>query len=98
MKAFVLAEPGKVKWYDAPEPTLSRDGVILSPVAVTPCTSDVHTVYGGGSPKAPNLILGHESIAKVIEVGEDVHDFKKGDFGSSSCYYTKLEASRYSRC
>lgn len=80
MKAFVLAEPGKVKWYDASEPTLSRDGVILSPVAVTPCTSDVHTVYGGGSPKAPNLILGHESIAKVIEVGEDVHDFKKGDF------------------
>ena len=64
MKAFVLAEPGKVKWYDAPEPTLSRDGVILSPVAVTPCTSDVHTVYGGGSPKAPNLILGHENKQK----------------------------------
>lgn len=80
MKAFVLAEPGKVKWYDAPEPVLTRDGAILSPVAVTPCTSDVHTVYGGGSRKSPNLILGHECVAKVIEVGKEVQDFKEGDF------------------
>lgn len=80
MKAFVLAEPGKVNWYDAPEPVLTRDGAILSPVAVAPCTSDVHTVYGGGSRKAPNLILGHECVARVVQVGEDVQDFKPGDF------------------
>lgn len=80
MKAFVLAEPGKTKWYNAPEPILTRDGALLSPVAVAPCTSDVHTVYGGGSKKSPNLILGHECVAQVIDVGEDVHDFQKGDF------------------
>lgn len=49
MKAFVLAEPGKVKWFDAPEPQLVPYGAILKPVAVTPCSSDVHTVFGGGS-------------------------------------------------
>lgn len=79
MKAFVLAEPGKVAWYDAPEPKLVPYGAILKPIAVTPCSSDVHTVYGGGSPKQPNLILGHECIAEVLEVGSEVYDFKPGD-------------------
>ena len=72
MKAFVLKEPGVVGWHDAPEPQLKQPyGAILRPVAVTPCSSDVHTVFGGGSPKAPNLILGHECVAQVLEVGEE---------------------------
>ncbi len=79
MKAFVLIEPGKVGWHDAPEPILTPYGAILRPVAVTPCSSDVHTVYGGGSRKAPNLILGHECVAEILEVGELVQDFKPGE-------------------
>ena len=54
-------------------------GAILKPVAVTPCSSDVHTVFGGGSKKQDNLVLGHECIAEVVSVGENVCDFKTGD-------------------
>lgn len=79
MKAFVLVEPGVVGWHDAPEPQLTPYGAILRPVAVTPCSSDVHTVYGGGSRKAPNLILGHECVAEVLETGDLVKDFKPGE-------------------
>ncbi|MEG2349688.1 MAG: zinc-binding dehydrogenase [Hungatella sp.] len=79
MKAFVLIEPGKVGWFDAPEPVLTPYGAILCPMAVTPCSSDVHTVFGGGSKKAPNLILGHECVARVLKVGELVHDFVPGE-------------------
>lgn len=79
MKAFVLIEPGKAGWYDAPEPELTPYGAVLRPVAVTPCSSDVHTVYGGGSKKAPNLILGHECVGEILETGEMVRDFKPGD-------------------
>ena len=79
MKAFVLIEPGKAGWYDAPEPTVTPYGAILRPIAVTPCSSDVHTVYGGGSRKAPNLILGHECVAEVLETGELVCAFAPGD-------------------
>lgn len=79
MKAFVLVSSGKTDWYDAPEPELTPYGAILKPIAVTPCSSDVHTVFGGGSPKKPNLILGHESIAEVIQTGELVREFKVGD-------------------
>lgn len=79
MKAFVLESPGKVGWQEVPEPVLSYTGAILEPIAVTPCTSDVHTVFGSGSPKQPNLVLGHECIARVKEVGEGVRDFQPGD-------------------
>lgn len=79
MKAFVLAEPNKTAWFDAPEPKLCAYGAILEPVAITPCSSDVHTVFGNGSRKQPNLILGHECVGRVLEVGECVEDFKVGD-------------------
>ncbi len=80
MKAFVLQAPGKAAWYNAPAPQLEEPyGAILQPIAVAPCSSDVHTVYGGGSPKVPNLILGHECVARVIKVGQGVHDFAPGE-------------------
>ena len=79
MKAFVLVEPGKVGWYDAPEPVLNPYGAILRPVAIAPCSSDVHTVFGGGSRKAPNLVLGHECVAQGVEVGPYVQDFLPGE-------------------
>lgn len=79
MKAFVLIEPERTGFVDVPEPVLTPYGAILRPVAVAPCSSDVHTVYGGGSRKAPNLVLGHECVAEILEVGELVQDFKPGE-------------------
>lgn len=79
MKALVFSGPGKVEWRDVDEPKLSPYGAILKPIAVAPCSSDVHTVFGGGVPKQENHVLGHECIAEVIEVGSEVRDFKPGD-------------------
>ena len=79
MKAFVLKEPGVIGWAQVEEPKLTPYGAILEPVAMAPCSSDVHTVFGGGSRKKPNLVLGHECVARVLEVGEYVEDFKPGE-------------------
>ena len=79
MKAFVLKEPGVVGWAQVEEPSLTPYGAVLEPVAMAPCSSDVHTVFGGGSRKAPNLVLGHECVARVLEVGELVEDFRPGE-------------------
>lgn len=79
MKAFVLKQKGEVGWIEAPKPEVTENGAVLAPIAVALCTSDVHTVFGGGSAKQPNLILGHECVARVEEVGTGVKDFKKGD-------------------
>lgn len=79
MKAFCLKSPGTVGYCEVPEPSITPFGAIIHPIAVSPCSSDVHTVFGGGSPKAPNLVFGHESIGEVVTVGEYVKDFKRGD-------------------
>ncbi len=79
MKAFVLKSKGEIGFTEKEKPVVKEThGVLLRPILVSPCTSDVHTIWQG-SPKKPNLTLGHECIAEIVEVGEDVKDFKVGD-------------------
>ena len=71
MKAFVLEEKNKAVIKNMPIPQLDSDyGAILKPVAVSVCS---------GTKKREDLILGHESVAEVFEVGKKVEDFKRGD-------------------
>ena len=80
MRAFAHTGPGRVEWIDVPVPKLKQPyGVVLKPIAVAPCSSDVHTIDGGKGPKVENLILGHECVAEVVEVADEVCDFKPGD-------------------
>lgn len=80
MQALVFESPGQLIWRELPVPELPQPyGVVLHPVALSPCSSDVHTVYEGGSPKQKNHILGHECVARVEQVGTLVQDFKPGD-------------------
>lgn len=79
MKAYVLKKQNCAGWENIDEPKLLPYGAILKPIAVSPCTSDIHTIFGNGSPKKKNLVLGHECIAEVIAIGELVKDFKVGD-------------------
>lgn len=96
MKAFVLKEPGVVGWHDAPEPKLTPYGAILEPVAVTPCSSDVHTVFGGGSRKAPNLVLGHECVGRIVGNRRAGGGFFPWRNCGGSCYHPRLESKKYS--
>lgn len=79
MKALVLKGKGKITYIEKERPTLAAaHGALLKPLLVSPCTSDVHTIWQG-SPKRPDLTLGHEVIARVEEVGAEVTDFHVGD-------------------
>ena len=81
MRAFILKERGVAEITEhVPEPELKEPyGAILTPIAMAPCTSDVNTVYGTGSRKPENLILGHECVARVVEVASGVRDFRPGE-------------------
>ena len=80
MKALVFTAPGQITWKELEKPVLPQPyGAILQPVALAPCTSDVHTIFGGGMPKQENHILGHECVARVVETGALVQDFRPGD-------------------
>lgn len=79
MKALVLVEKGKIQYIEKNVPIIEDDhGVLLRPLIVAPCTSDVHTIWQG-SPKKKNLTLGHECVAIVEKVGKKVSDFSEGD-------------------
>ena len=50
---------------------------LCSPVAVLPCTSDVHSAHFRNA--WPNRILGHEGVGRVEKVGAMVTDIHVGD-------------------
>lgn len=79
MKAFAMLKIGKVGFIEKPEPKVDPLGAIIRPIALAPCTSDIHTVYSGAIGERENMVLGHESVGVVEEVGELVRDFKPGD-------------------
>lgn len=79
MKGFAMLEIGKVGWIEKEEPKCGPMDAIVKPIALAPCTSDVHTVWEGAVGERSDMILGHECCGEIVEVGELVKDFKAGD-------------------
>jgi threonine dehydrogenase-like Zn-dependent dehydrogenase len=79
MKGFAMLSLNKVGWIEKDRPTCGPKDAIVRPLAISPCTSDVHTVYEGALGERTNLILGHEAVGEVVEVGGLVKDFRPGD-------------------
>jgi len=79
MKGFAMLGIGNTGWIEKERPECGPLDAICKPLAVATCTSDVHTVWEGAIGDRQNLILGHEAIGEVVEVGALVKDFKPGD-------------------
>lgn len=79
MRGFAMLGIGKTGWIDKQAPECGPLDAICKPLAIAPCTSDVHTVWAGALGDRHDMILGHEAIGEVVEVGALVKDFKPGD-------------------
>lgn len=79
MKGYAMLGIGNTGWIEKEEPTCGPLDALLKPIAVSPCTSDVHTVWAGALGDRHNMLLGHEAVGEVVEVGSLVKDFKVGD-------------------
>ncbi len=79
MKGFGVLEKGKVGWIEKPEYVCGPDDAIARPLALAPCSSDVHSAYEMEGDYLKNRILGHESVGEIVEIGSNVKDFKVGD-------------------
>ena len=79
MKCFAMLKIGKTGWIEKEKPVCGPMDAICKPLALAACTSDVHTVWEGAIGDRQNIILGHEGIGEVVEVGTLVKDFKPGD-------------------
>jgi threonine dehydrogenase-like Zn-dependent dehydrogenase len=79
MKGFAMLGIGKTGWIEKERPSCGPMDAVCRPIAVAPCTSDVHTVWEGAVGDRSDMILGHEAVGEVVEVGAMVKDFKPGD-------------------
>ena len=79
MKGYAMLGIGKTGWIEMEAPKCGPMDAIVKPIAVSPCTSDVHTVWEGALGERSNMILGHEAVGEVVEVGALVRDFRPGD-------------------
>src|SRR3954447_20864420 len=79
MRQLTLVEPRKVEWQEVTAPSI-EDGrqALVRPIAVALCDADQPAILGE-SPAAVPVALGHEFVAEVTEVGEDVQSFKADD-------------------
>ncbi|NHJ13661.1 MAG: hypothetical protein EAX95_08290 [Candidatus Thorarchaeota archaeon] len=101
MKAAVYEGSHEIQVRDVPEPEMGPLDVLLRPRFVGICGTDLsaweYGMYEAG------LIMGHEFSAEVVEVGEEVTDWKKGDrvvpnglLPCGQCIFCKSE--RFSIC
>ena len=84
MKGYGMLSVGNPGWIEKDKPVAGPMDAILRPRLIAPCSSDTHTMHGGSGPQE-NLILGHEAIGEIVEVGSMVKDFKPGDLVVVPC-------------
>jgi S-(hydroxymethyl)glutathione dehydrogenase/alcohol dehydrogenase len=79
MKALVFHHPGKVSVDNVPEPKIKHaEDVILRVTATAICGSDLH-IYNGFFPQKRDIVLGHEFMGIVEEIGSNVASLQVGD-------------------
>jgi len=95
MKAVLYSGDGKLTLADVPRPELrdrlvpkkyreellalaAQEQVVLKVEAASICGSDLH-ILEGGHPSAPPVVLGHEYVGRVVEVGSAVTHVREGD-------------------
>jgi alcohol dehydrogenase len=79
MKAAVFHKPGDIRVDNVPDPAIvdGRD-IILKVTSTAICGSDLHILSGAVPQKEP-LIMGHEFMGIIEEVGAGVTHLKRGD-------------------
>jgi alcohol dehydrogenase len=80
MRQLTYVKPGRLEWQEAPEPRLEtpRQAIVV-PVAATVCDLDRSIIKGRAPFFGASIPLGHEFIARVIEVGDAVASLVPGD-------------------
>lgn len=81
MRALVVDEPGRFGWQDIPPPEMNPYHALVEVEVCGFCSSTDWKVIRGQMPWAGRfpLVLGHESVGRVVEVGGRVRKFKVGD-------------------
>jgi threonine dehydrogenase-like Zn-dependent dehydrogenase len=79
MRQLTYEDAGRYGWRDVPDPEITAPGqALVRPLQVACCDLDV-AVARGVAPLPPGYAVGHEGLAEVVAVGDDVSDVQVGD-------------------
>lgn len=82
MQELIVRAPGQLAWVEKPAPALAGPGsALVRPIASASCDLD-RRLIAGATPFKPPFALGHECVAEVLEVGEEVTGVRRGDLVS----------------
>jgi L-iditol 2-dehydrogenase len=79
MRAAVLEEIGKMVIKDVAQPACTNSTIVVKVAACAVCGTDVKAYHHGHRLIHPPRITGHEVSGTVVEAGDMVKDFVKGD-------------------
>ena len=65
MRGFAMKKIGETGWVEKDIPEIGAKDALVRPTAISPCTSDVHTVWSGAIGERTDMILGHEAVGIV---------------------------------
>lgn len=97
MYSVVFKEKGKLVHEDRPLPRIldPKDAIVKITMSSI-CSSDVHILKGHVQRARNNVIIGHEAVGIVEDIGSGVLSFKKGDRVTinvetfcNECFYCK---------
>ncbi len=82
MRAFFVNKDGSTEIREIPKPRYNANQALVKTVACGMCGTDVkllHRTFKGFPESVYPIILGHEGVGEVVEVGANVTTFKLGD-------------------
>ena len=86
MKALVYKDIGQIELVKKPVPVIQSDRDAIIKVELSSiCTSDLHILRGFVLRAKKNIVLGHEFVGEVVEVGSAVKNLKPKDRVSANC-------------
>ena len=78
MKALVFHGPGNISLETVPIPKARAGEVVIRVTLTTICGTDLH-ILKGEYPVKPGLIIGHEPVGVIHEIGDGVSGYEVGD-------------------
>jgi threonine dehydrogenase-like Zn-dependent dehydrogenase len=78
MRAAVFVEKDKIELREVPRPTAGTGEAVVRVTLTTICGTDVH-ILRGEYPVKSGLVVGHEPVGVIEEIGPGVRGFAVGD-------------------
>jgi alcohol dehydrogenase len=78
MRANVFVAPNRIEVREVPRPSAGPGEAIIRLTLTTICGTDIH-ILRGEYPVRPGLVIGHEAVGVIAELGAGVTGYEIGD-------------------